>query len=171
MRSGILVWLELMRRNEIILWQSPQHSITPKQRIKSLRYNSWRRETLCTVCQLFLVKSVLQNIGKNIVKKFRLSRITERFVKEREKKGPTLGSEHRGGQSSRSPNALSYEQLGSGVDFFEEHMASVRKKKHGTCARTYLMSEGLTFKCVKNLSTSQQDNSRHSCRISVRLRT
>ena len=31
-------------------------------------------------------KSILQNIGKNIVKRFRLSRITERIVKEREKK-------------------------------------------------------------------------------------
>ena len=58
------------------------------------------------------VKPVLQNIGKNIVKMFRLARITERFAKERQKKGPTLGSEQRGGQSSRSrsPNALSYEQ-------------------------------------------------------------
>ena len=37
------------QRNEIILWWSPKHGITPKHRIKSLRSKSLRRETFCTV--------------------------------------------------------------------------------------------------------------------------
>ena len=69
-----------------------------------------------------LAKSILQKIGKNIVKKFRLARVAERFSKEREKKGHTLGILPQGGQRSRSPNALSHEQLGSCADFFEENM-------------------------------------------------
>ena len=44
------------------------------------------------------------NIGKNIVSNFQLSRVAERFVKERQEKVPTLGIKQRGGQHSRSPN-------------------------------------------------------------------
>ena len=43
----------------------------------------------------------------NIVNKFRLSRVGEEFLKEREKKGHTLGIKQQGGQSGRSPDALS----------------------------------------------------------------
>ena len=35
------------------------------------------------------VRSILWNIGKTVVKKFRLPRVAARFVKEREKKGDT----------------------------------------------------------------------------------
>ena len=44
-----------------------------------------------------------------MVKKFRLARVAERFVKDREKKGPTLGIFQQCGHSSRSPNAPLYE--------------------------------------------------------------
>ena len=44
-------------------------------------------------------------------------------------------------------------------------------RKHGTCTRTDIMSKGLQFKHEEILPTSQQDNSRESCHISVRLRT
>ena len=53
---------------------------------------------------------------KNMVKKFRLSPVTERFVKEREKKGM------QGGQSGQSPNTLSYELFGSCEDCLETNM-------------------------------------------------
>ena len=50
-----------------------------------------------------------------MVKKFRLSRVAERFVEEREKQGHTLRMFQQYGHSSRRPNALSYEQLGKVV--------------------------------------------------------
>ena len=56
-------------------------------------------------------------IGKNIVKKFRLARVAERVVKEREKQDPNLGIIQQGGRRGRSPIALSYEQLGKCADF------------------------------------------------------
>ena len=40
-------------------------------------------------------------------------------MEEREKKGPTLGTIQQGGQGGRSPNVLSYEQLGSCAYFIE----------------------------------------------------
>ena len=73
-------------------------------------------------------------------------------------------------ENSRSPNALSCEQLGNCADFFEANM-NIARKKHGTCTRTYVKPMGLLLKHVKNRPTSQQDNSRESCRISVRWRT
>ena len=36
-------------------------------------------------------KNVVQKLCKNIVKEIRLSPVAERFLTEREKKGPTLG--------------------------------------------------------------------------------
>ena len=51
-----------------------------------------------------------QNIGNNIVKKFRLARVAERFVNECEKYDPTLGIIPPSGHSGRSPNALVCEQ-------------------------------------------------------------
>ena len=42
-------------------------------------------------------------------RKSRLAGVGERFVKEREKKGPTLGIKQQGEQSGRNSNALSYE--------------------------------------------------------------
>ena len=50
------------------------------------------------------------------------------FVKELEKKGHTLGIRQQGGQSGRSPTALSYEQIGSCVFFIENNMEFARKK-------------------------------------------
>ena len=40
-------------RKQLILWQSPKHWITPNQRIKSLRQNSLRTETVCLGFQRF----------------------------------------------------------------------------------------------------------------------
>ena len=102
----------------------------------------------------------VRSISQDIVK-FRLARVADRFVKEREKKGPTLG-----GQSGRSLNALSCEQLGSCADVFEANMDFARKK---ACTRTGAQSKEPLTRHVKNLPTSQQDISRESCRISVRL--
>ena len=47
---------------------------------QSYHINSKRRETFCTRCQRFQ-RNQIYEIGKNIDKKFRLSRVTERFVK------------------------------------------------------------------------------------------
>ena len=57
--------------------------------------------------------AMLQTSAKNIVSTFRLARVADRFVKESEEIGPTLSIIRPGGQSGRSPNTLSYEQLGS----------------------------------------------------------
>ena len=91
-------------------------SRAPKERPPFGNFST--RETFCTVCQLFQRNHFLQNIGKNIFKKFRMSRTTTRFVKEREKSGPPFGIIQQGGQNSRHPNALSYEQLGCCAEFF-----------------------------------------------------
>ena len=75
------------------------------------------------------VKSIEQKIVKNIVKKCRLAGVTERLLKEREKKCPTLGIMKQGGQGSRNPNAVSCEQLGSCAIFIEANMEFVQTKK------------------------------------------
>ena len=46
--------------------------------------------------------------GKHIVNKIPLSRVAERIVKERDKKGPTLGITEQCEESRRRPIALSY---------------------------------------------------------------
>ena len=38
---------------------------------------------------------IFQQTGKNVVSKFRLSRVAQRFVRKREKKGPNLGELHK----------------------------------------------------------------------------
>ena len=69
-------------------------------------------------------------------------------MKEREKKGPTFGIEPQGGQSSRSPNALSHEQLGCCAELLKQ-TCELLATQHGTCTRTYKKS-GLMFKHVNN---------------------
>ena len=44
----------------------------------------------------------LQQVGKNKVKKFRLSRVAQHFVQEREKRAHTVGIIRQGGRSSQS---------------------------------------------------------------------
>ena len=44
------------------------------------------------------MKSTAQEVGKTTVKKFRLSRVAQRFVQEREKKGRMLGVIRRTGE-------------------------------------------------------------------------
>ena len=61
-----------------------------------------------------------------MVSEFRLARLAERFVKEREKKGPTWLILQQCRQNNRSSNALSDEQLGSCG--FAANMEVVRKK-------------------------------------------
>ena len=100
-----------------------------------------QRETFCTVSDV-----------KNIVKKFRLSRGAERFVKEREKKGHTLGMRQQG---CRSPNALSYEQLGSRADFIEANTEFARKQASDLLKNMFMESKGLMFKRLKNSSDLQ----------------
>ena len=78
-----------------------------------------------------------RKIGKNIVKKFQLSRIFEIFVKEREKKGPILRIIQQGEQNSRSPNTfcstcsskcvqslvkLTWNLLAKCMEFSQEHV-------------------------------------------------
>ena len=48
-------------------------------------------------------------------------------AQEREKKGHTLGMIQQSGESGRSPNALSYERLGSCAEFIVANVKLVRK--------------------------------------------
>ena len=100
-------------------------------------------------------KSILQTIGKTIVNNFRSQ---NDFVKEREKRSPTLGIVQRGGHRSRSPHALSYEQLGCCADFIEANMESAHKK--GRDLHKYVYQVKGT--CSGILPTSRQDSSRAS---------
>ena len=112
--------LGVSQRNEIILgWVAK----TPKQRIKSLR-----KVYLLHGVPAVPAKSILQNMENNIVKKFRLARVSERRVQERGKKGPTLGIMQHVGQSGLSPNALSYEQLEIMQIFLKQTWNFARKK-------------------------------------------
>ena len=90
------------------------------------------------------------------------------FVREREKKCSTSGIMQQGGQTSRSPNSLSCEQLGICAQFVESNMDFVRKNM-GPAQEHVQKSKGLMFLHVENSSDLQQDNSRESCRISVTL--
>ena len=82
----------------------------------------------------------------DVVKKFRLSGIAARSVQEREKQGPTLGILRQGGQSSRSPNAPSYEQLGGCAGFIEAHM-ELAAKRHDSQKNIFKVTETLAQAC------------------------
>ena len=97
---------ERTKDNEIILWLSPTQWITPMQRISSVRSYSLRRERpSARRVSYFNEINFFRNIVNKMDNKFRLVRVAERFVQEREKQGPTMEIMQQGGQSSRSPNA------------------------------------------------------------------
>ena len=75
-----------------------------------------------------LVQAILQNMGEEVATKFRPSRVAQRFDQERDKKSHTLGVVQQRGQHGRSPNALSYEQLGSCAELIAANMKRARKK-------------------------------------------
>ena len=64
MRLSIRMKLGANERNEIILWLSPKHWITPKRRIQSLRLHSLRRETFRTGCHRLQRNQFCRNLGK-----------------------------------------------------------------------------------------------------------
>ena len=97
------------------------------------------------------VKSILRKFGITIVKKFRLARVAERFVKEREKKDPTLGILVLGGRSSRGPNAVSYKQLGNCADVIDANMEFCSQEAWDL-HNIFLKSKGLMFNHVQNSS-------------------
>ena len=101
------------------------------------------------------VKSILRKLGKDIVERFRLARVAERSVKEREKKDHTLGITCQGGEV---------------VQILWKQTWNLLARLHGTCTRTYTKDKGACVRHVNILPNSQQDNSRNSCRISVSLR-
>ena len=73
--------------------------------------------------------STTQKVGKEVArKKFRLSRVAQRFVQEHEEQSHTLGKKKQRGQNGRSLNALSHEQLGSCAELTEANMEFARKK-------------------------------------------
>ena len=106
-------WTTKGQRSDIPKFCSSRQNIGshPNRGRNHFAKNHKRKETFCTAWQPFFRNHVLQKIRNGITKKFRLSRVAERFVKEREKKGHTLRIMKQGGQSGRSPNVLSYEQL------------------------------------------------------------
>ena len=112
-------------------------------------------------------KSILQNIGKNDAQKSRLAGVAERFLKEREKKCPTLGIIQQGEQSGRSSNALLYAQLGSCAESIEANMQFARKRAW----HLYKITGTFVQACEKCLRPPNRTTQQKSCRISVRLRT
>ena len=74
------------------------------------------------------------------------TRVAERFVKEREKNGPTMGIIQPCGQSGRSPNALLKQTW------------NLLPRKHGTCTTTYVKSKGLMIKHVEISSDLTRTN-------------
>ena len=107
------------------------------------------------------VKPVLQN-G---VLKLWLCRVAHRFVQE---------WPHGGYYTTRwtkwsRPDALSQEQLGSCADVCEANM-EVDRQTAWTCTnKWYKVKRSYTQACEQFIPTPEQNNSRESCRISVRL--
>ena len=80
--------LEANQRNGIFLWSSPKLDHTQAEdKITSLKIIA--KGDLLHGVSAISVKSILQTTGKCIVKRFRLARVADRFVKEPENKGPT----------------------------------------------------------------------------------
>ena len=98
-------------------------------------------------------------------KRFRLSRVAQRFVQEHEKQSYTLGIKNQRGQNGRSLNALSHEQLGSCAEFIEANMEFARKKAWDL----HKNMKNVKRTHVQILPTAEQNNTKESCRISVRL--
>ena len=64
----------------------------------------------------------------------------------------------------RNSNILSYEQLGSCTEVKEAHTC---KKAWDVHKNIFKVKGAYVQTCVKNLTTTEQNNSRESCRISV----
>ena len=77
------------QNNSVVVSRTLDHT-QAEDKLTSLKFSA-KGDLLHGVSAIPL-KSILQKIVKHSVKKFRLSRVTEPFVKEREKKGPTLGT-------------------------------------------------------------------------------
>ena len=73
----------------------------------------------------------------------------------------------RGGQNGRSPSALSYAQFGSCADAIEVNMEYVRMKAWDL-QKNIDKVKGSYEQACEHSSDLQQDNSRESCRISVK---
>ena len=107
------------------------------------------------------VKSILKNIRNNNIKKFRLARIAERFVK-----GPTLWERYTTRWTKQSKSECSVVRA-IHAGFIEATM-EVARKKAWDLLQNMKKSKGLVFKQVNELPTSQQNKPRKSGRISVR---
>ena len=87
------------------------------------------------------VRSILQNVGQEVTKKFRPPRVAKRFVQERERRGHASGlvqrGERNGDKNGRSPNALPHEQLGSFAELVEANMDFARQHALDLCNNTY----------------------------------
>ena len=96
---------EQKTRNNSVVVANTVDDTQAEDIISSLIFTA-KRETFCTESQLFQWNQFFRNIGNKMDNKFRLVRVAERFVQEREKQGPTMEIMQQGGQSSRSTNAL-----------------------------------------------------------------
>ena len=94
---GVSVRLSIRKRlganqsNDIILWSSPKTLDLTQPEDETHFEKLTAKGNFLHGMSAIPMKSNLQKIVWNIVKKFRHTRVAERLVKEREKKGPTLG--------------------------------------------------------------------------------
>ena len=94
-----------------------------------------------------------------VAKKCRPSRVAQRPVLlSARRKATRWVSLHHSGQNCRSPNALSYEQLGSCAEFIEASMEFVRKKhgKHSQKANELLSRHVTNFPTPPNRTTQEK---------------
>ena len=75
-------------------------------------------------------------------------------MKEREKKGPTLGIFVPGGRSSRSPNAVSYKQLRNCADVTDANMDFCLHESMGLAQHISKVEGTYVQPCAKIHSTS-----------------
>ena len=89
------------------------------------------------------------------------------LFKSARRKGHKLGIIQQCGENVRSPDGLSYEQLGNVAYVIEANMDVARMKAWSLHKKIYKV-EGSNIQTCETLSTTEQNNSGDSCRISVR---
>ena len=106
------------------LWQSPKHWISTKHQKEVTSLDFRAKGDILHGMSAIPVRSALQNIGGEVARKFRQSRVAKRSVQQREKKCHTLRIIQQCGENGRRPNALSSEQLGCCAAFIDASMKS-----------------------------------------------
>ena len=113
------------------------------------------------------MKSILQQVGNKIARKFRLSRVAQRFFQEQQKKGQTLG------YFSKVDNVVEVRTLcrmsnSEAVQRLLKRTWNLLARNLGTCTNTSTKPKDPRPGTRQTLPTTEQNNPRDSRRTSAR---